>query len=149
LSKHDETDLCQTRKSSVRAKSGTENEYPMLRRPAVACGSAIAAGSWILISTIAVVRDTTLFLAGIVSGILILSLGALLFIRPRNHSVWGALLGGVSLVDIIGSVLFFYAPGNGVAALFTPLAASGPIVALIGGIAALLWKLPVEVQPSR
>ncbi len=119
----------------------------MYRRPGLAFGLAVAAGSWILISTIVVLRDTPLFLAGIVSGILILTLGALLFIRPRNHSVWGALLGAVSLVDIIGSALFFYAPGNGVAALFTPLAASGPIIALIGGIAALLWKLPVEIQP--
>lgn len=87
-----------------------------------------------------------LFLASIISGLVILTGTVLLFLNPKNHLLWGVIVIVVAIVDLIGALYFLYSPIPQGQAI-TLIAMLGPIIALVGGIAGLVWK-PTGMSPK-
>jgi len=63
-------------------------------------------------------------LVGILTGLLVIVFGVLMYIRPQQHVIWGALVLVLSLVSILGFGGFFL----------------GLILGLIGGILGIVFK---------
>jgi hypothetical protein len=117
---------------------------PMGEKPVV--GSLLSlAGALLLLAGSLFVSNPIIFFASLVSGLLNLAFGVMLYRKPEKHSLWGTGLIAVSIFDLLGVVYFFYASSAG-AMTFTAIAEVGPLVCLIGGLAALLWKGAPKVQ---
>jgi hypothetical protein len=69
---------------------------------------------------------------GIIFGIIIIIVAVLLYINPKQHELYGALIIIFSVISIISCM-----GGMGI----------GLLLGIVGGILAILWK-PEEIKPS-
>jgi hypothetical protein len=111
---------------------------PMGEKPIV--GSFLSlAGALLLLAGSLFVANPIIFFGSVVSGLLDLAFGVMLYRKPGKHSLWSTALIAVSIFDLLGVVYFFYA-SSAEALMFTVIAEIGPLICLIGGLAGLLWK---------
>ena len=118
----------------------------MSRRPTVAWTLALIGGLVILLLATEISVVSLLFLASIISGLVILASTVLLFFNPKNHLLWAIIVIVVGIVDIVGALYFLYSP-NPQGQTITLTAMLGPIIALVGGMAGLVWK-PTGMSPK-
>jgi len=90
-----------------------------------------------LVSTFAL--HSFLFLPGVISGIIVILSGVMLYERPNGHSLWSGLVIAVAVVDLLGVMFFLSAPAPQ-ARPPTLIASVGPLLALLGGVEGLAWK---------
>jgi hypothetical protein len=102
------------------------------------------AGAFLLLAGSLFVANPIIFFGSVVSGLLNLAFGVLLYRKPGKHSLWSTALIVVSILDLLGVVYFFYA-SSAEALMFTAIAEIGPLICLIGGLAGLLWKATPRV----
>lgn len=116
----------------------------MEKRPTIAWILSLASGVVILL--LATLTSGMLFLPVLISGVILVFGGVMLYAKPHSHSLWSVLVIVVAVADLAGILYFLYAPGVGGVALLGFLV---PLIALIGGVAGLVWK-PVEarIQPT-
>lgn len=111
----------------------------MSRRPTVAWILSLIGGLVILILASEISVGNLLFFASIISGLIILASTLMLFLKPENHLLWGIIVIVVAIVDLVGALYFLYSPiPQGQAT--TLIATLGPIIALVGGTAGLVWR---------
>ena len=117
----------------------------MEKRPTIAWILSLASGVVILL--LATLTSGMLFLPVLISGVILVFGGVMLYAKPHSHSLWSVLVIVVAVADLAGILFILYAPGVGGAV--TLLGFLVPLVALIGGVAGLIWK-PVEarIQPT-
>jgi hypothetical protein len=116
---------------------------PMGEKPIV--GSLLSlAGAFLLLAGSLFVANPIIFFGSVVSGLLDLAFGVMLYRKPGKHSLWSTALIAVSIFDLLGVMYFFYA-SSAEALMFTVIAEIGPLVCLIGGLAGLLWKATPRV----
>ena len=82
----------------------------MSEKPVIGTVLSVAGATVLLFLTLMFASNPLFLFAGVASGLLILIFAVLLYARPRGHSLWGAAVIIVSIVDILGSIFFFYAP---------------------------------------
>jgi hypothetical protein len=97
------------------------------------------AGAFLLLAGSLFVANPIIFFGSVVSGLLNLAFGVMLYRMPGKHSLWSTALIAVSIFDLLGVVYFFYA-SSAEALMFTVIAEIGPLICLVGGLAGLLWK---------
>ncbi|SRR5712691_5982516 len=102
------------------------------------------AGAFLLLAGSLFVANPIIFLGAVVSGLLNLAFGVMLYTKPGKHSLWSTGLIVVSIFDLLAVVFFFYA-SSAEALMFTVIAEIGPLICLIGGVAGLLWKATPRV----
>ena len=112
----------------------------MGKRPTVAWILSLASGVVILL--LATLTSGILFLPVLISGVILVFGGVMLYAKPHSHSLWSVLVIIVAVADLAGILYFLYPPGVGGVTLLGFLV---PLIALIGGVAGLVWK-PVEAQ---
>ena len=105
------------------------------------------AGAFLLLAGSLIVANPIFFFGSVISGLLSLAFGVMLYRRPGKHSLWSTAIIVVSIFDLLGVVYFFYA-SSAEALMFTVIAQIGPLVCLIGGLAGLLWKPTPRVQSA-
>ena len=88
-----------------------------------------------------------LFLPSMISGIIVLIGGVMLYEKPTSHSLWSSLVIVVAVADLLGVLYFLYSP-VAQALLPTLVASVGPLLALIGGVIGLAWK-PIGTRSSN
>jgi hypothetical protein len=116
---------------------------PMGEKPIV--GSLLSlAGAFLLLAGSLFVANPIIFFGSVVSGLLNLAFGVMLYRKPGKHSLWSTALIAVSIFDLLGVVYFFYA-SSAEALMFTVVAEIGPLICLIGGLAGLRWKATPRV----
>ncbi len=131
-----------------------------MKRPVVACMFCLVSGVVVVLLASMVSINSFLFLPSMISGIIVLIGGVMLYERPSSHSLWSGLVIAVAVADLLGVLyLFMSAPiapvsPNGSrmslpsqSLLPTLVASSGPILGLIGGTVGLVWK-PLSVRSS-
>ena len=91
--------------------------------------------------------NSFLFLPSMISGIIVLIGGVMLYEKPTSHSLWSSLVIVVAVADLLGVLYFLYSP-VAQALLPTLVASVGPLLALIGGVIGLAWK-PIGVRSSN
>ncbi len=111
----------------------------MGERPVVGSLLSIAGALFLLLAGSLFVTNPIIFFASVVSGLLNLAFGLMLYRKPGEHSLWSAAIIAVSIFDVLGVMFFFYA-SSAQAVTFTVIAEIAPLVCLIGGLAGLLWK---------
>lgn len=72
----------------------------------------------------------TIGIIGLVTGLLVIVGGVLMFVRPKEHVIWGALTLVFSIVSILGFGGFIL----------------GLLLGLIGGILGIVWKPPMPMM---
>ena len=82
-----------------------------------------------------------------ISGVIVLIGGILLYMKPTSHALWSILVIVVAVVDLLGVLYFLYSP-VAQALLPTLVASVGPLMALIGGVIGLAWK-PIGTRSSH
>jgi len=88
-----------------------------------------------------------LFLPSMISGIIVLIGGVMLYEKPTSHSLWSSLVIVVAVADLLGVLYFLYSP-VAQALLPTLVASVGPLLVLIGGVIGLAWK-PIGTRSSN
>ena len=68
---------------------------------------------------------------GVVEGLLVMIFGILLYVRPKQHVIWGVLVLVMSLISFFPTLGGFFI---------------GLILGLIGGILGIVWKPPAPMQ---
>src|SRR5712692_8249512 len=111
----------------------------MGERPIVGSFLSLGGALFLLLAGFLFVANPIIFFGSVVSGLLNLAFGVMLYRKPGKHSLWSAGLIAVSIFDLLGVVYFFYA-SSAEALMFTVIAEIGPLICLIGGVAGLLWK---------
>ena len=91
--------------------------------------------------------NSFLFLPSMISGIIVLIGGVMLYEKPTSHSLWSSLVIVVAVADLLGVLYFLYSP-VAQALLPTLVASVGPLLALIGGVIGLAWK-PIGTRSSN
>jgi len=91
--------------------------------------------------------NSFLFLPSMISGIIVLIGGVMLYEKPTSHSLWSSLVIVVAVADLLGVLYFLYSP-VAQALLPTLVASVGPLLALIGGVIGLAWK-PIGARSSN
>ena|SRR5713226_9591783 len=67
------------------------------------------AGAFLLLAGSLFVSNPVIFFGSVVSGLLNLAFGVMLYRKPGKHSLWSTGLIAVSIFDLLGVVFFFYA----------------------------------------
>jgi hypothetical protein len=116
----------------------------MGERPVVGSLLSIGGALFLLLAGLLLVANPIIFFGSVVSGLLNLAFGVMLYRKPGKHSLWSIAIMAVSILDMSGVVYFFYAP-TAEASTFTVIAEIGPLVCLIGGLAGLVWKSSPKV----
>ena len=109
-------------------------------------GSLLSVGGalLLLLAGLLYVANPVIFFGSVVSGLLNLAFGVMLYRKPGQHSLWSAAIIAVSIFDALGAVYFFYSP-SAQGSTFIVIAEVGPVVCFIGGMAGILWKGAVRV----
>jgi hypothetical protein len=95
------------------------------------------AGAFLLLVGSLFVANPVIFFGSLVSGLVNLALGVMLYRKPGKNSLWSTIIIAVSIFDLLGALYFFSAP-SARAMIFTVLAEIAPMISLIGGLAGLL-----------
>jgi hypothetical protein len=114
----------------------------MSGRPTVAWILSLASG--IIILLLGSLASGALFLPVLISGVLLLAGGVMLYFRPSSRALWSVLVLVVAVADLAGIAYIFFSPSVGGVTLLGSL---GPLLGLAGGVAGLLWK-PTEARPQ-
>jgi hypothetical protein len=114
----------------------------MSGRPTVAWILSLASG--IIILLLGSLASGALFLPVLISGVLLLAGGVMLYFRPSSRALWSVLVLVVAVADLAGIAYIFFSPSVGGVTLLGSL---GPLLGLVGGVAGLLWK-PAEARPQ-
>src|SRR6266545_459153 len=95
---------------SERVCSGKNLSDPMVRRPVVASMLSLVGGVVVVLLVSTFALHSFLFLPGVISGIIVILSGVMLYERPNGHSLWSGLVIAVAVVDLLGVMFFLSAP---------------------------------------
>jgi len=118
-----------------------------VRRPIVSSVLCLVSGVVVVLLSLMIPFNSFLFLPSMISGVIVLIGGILLYMKPTSHALWSILVIVVAVVDLLGVLYFLYSP-VAQALLPTLVASVGPLLALIGGVIGLAWK-PMGVRSSN
>ena len=82
----------------------------MVRRPVVASMLSLVGGVVVVLLVSTFALHSFLFLPGVISGIIVILSGVMLYERPNGHSLWSGLVIAVAVVDLLGVMFFLSAP---------------------------------------
>jgi len=118
-----------------------------VRRPIVSSVLCLVSGVVVVLLSLMIPFNSFLFLPSMISGIIVLIGGVMLYEKPTSHSLWSSLVIVVAVADLLGVLYFLYSP-VAQALLPTLVASVGPLLALIGGVIGLAWK-PIGTRSSN
>ncbi len=118
-----------------------------MKGPAGASVFCLVGGGVVVLLASMIPFNSFLFLPSMISGIIVLIGGVMLYEKPTSHSLWGSLVIVVAVADLLGVLYFLYSP-VAQALLPTLVASVGPLLALIGGVIGLAWK-PIGTRSSN
>ncbi len=118
-----------------------------MRRPIVSSVFCLVSGVVVVLLSLMIPFNSFLFLPSMISGVIVLIGGVMLYMKPTSHALWSSLVIVVAVVDLLGALYFLYSP-VAQAILPTLVASVGPLLALIGGVIGLAWK-PIGTRPSN
>ncbi len=118
-----------------------------VRRPIVSSVFCLVSGVVVVLLSLMIPFNSFLFLPSMISGVIVLIGGVMLYMKPTSHALWSSLVIVVAVVDLLGALYFLYSP-VAQAILPTLVASVGPLLALIGGVIGLAWK-PIGTRPSN
>jgi len=118
-----------------------------VRRPIVSSVLCLVSGVVVVLLSLMIPFNSFLFLPSMISGVIVLIGGILLYMKPTSHALWSILVIVVAVVDLLGVLYFLYSP-VAQALLPTLVASVGPLLALIGGVIGLAWK-PIGARSSN
>ena len=118
-----------------------------VRRPIVSSVLCLVSGVVVVLLSLMIPFNSFLFLPSMISGVIVLIGGILLYMKPTSHALWSILVIVVAVVDLLGVLYFLYSP-VAQALLPTLVASVGPLLALIGGVIGLAWK-PIASRSSN
>ncbi len=118
-----------------------------MKGPAGASVFCLVGGGVVVLLALMIPFNSFLFLPSMISGIIVLIGGVMLYEKPTSHSLWSSLVIVVAVADLLGVLYFLYSP-VAQALLPTLVASVGPLLALIGGVIGLAWK-PIGVRSSN
>ena len=118
-----------------------------VKGPAGASVFCLVGGGVVVLLALMIPFNRFLFLPSMISGIIVLIGGVMLYEKPTSHSLWSSLVIVVAVADLLGVLYFLYSP-VAQALLPTLVASVGPLLALIGGVIGLAWK-PIGVRSSN
>ena len=118
-----------------------------MRRPIVSSVFCLVSGVVVVLLSLMIPFNRFLFLPSMISGIIVLIGGVMLYEKPTSHSLWSSLVIVVAVADLLGVLYFLYSP-VAQALLPTLVASVGPLLALIGGVIGLAWK-PIGTRSSN
>src|SRR6266516_7238931 len=118
-----------------------------VRRPIVSSVLCLVSGVVVVLLSLMFPLDSFLFLPSMISGVIVLIGGILLYMKPTSHALWSILVIVVAVVDLLGVLYFLYSPVAH-ALLPTLVASVGPLLALVGGVIGLAWK-PIGARSSN
>ena len=118
-----------------------------VRRPIVSSVFCLVSGVVVVLLSLMIPFNSFLFLPSMISGIIVLIGGVMLYEKPTSHSLWSSLVIVVAVADLLGVLYFLYSP-VAQALLPTLVASVGPLLALIGGVIGLAWK-PIGTRSSN
>ena len=118
-----------------------------MKGPAGASVFCLVGGGVVVLLALMIPFNSFLFLPSMISGIIVLIGGVMLYEKPTSHSLWSSLVIVVAVADLLGVLYFLYSP-VAQALLPTLVASVGPLLALIGGVRGLAWK-PIGVRSSN
>jgi len=117
------------------------------RRPIISSVLCLVGGVVVVLLASMIPFNSFLFLPSMISGVIVLIGGVLLYVKPTSHSLWSSLVIVVAVADLLGVLYFLYSP-VAQALLPTLVASVGPLMALIGGVIGLAWK-PIGTRSSH
>ena len=118
-----------------------------VRRPIVSSVLCLVSGVVVVLLSLMIPFNSFLFLPSMISGVIVLIGGILLYMKPTSHALWSILVIVVAVVDLLGALYFLYSP-VAQALLPTLVASVGPLLALVGGVIGLAWK-PIGTRASN
>jgi len=118
-----------------------------VKGPAGASVFCLVGGGVVVLLALMIPFNSFLFLPSMISGIIVLIGGVMLYEKPTSHSLWSSLVIVVAVADLLGVLYFLYSP-VAQALLPTLVASVGPLLALIGGVIGLAWK-PIGTRSSN
>ncbi len=118
-----------------------------MKGPAGASVFCLVGGGVVVLLALMIPFNSFLFLPSMISGIIVLIGGVMLYEKPTSHSLWSSLVIVVAVADLLGVLYFLYSP-VAQALLPTLVASVGPLLALIGGVIGLAWK-PIGARSSN
>ena len=118
-----------------------------MKGPAGASVFCLVGGGVVVLLALMIPFNSFLFLPSMISGIIVLIGGVMLYEKPTSHSLWSSLVIVVAVADLLGVLYFLYSP-VAQALLPTLVASVGPLLALIGGVIGLAWK-PIGTRSSN
>ena len=118
-----------------------------MRRPIVSSVLCLVSGVVVVLLSLMIPFNSFLFLPSMISGVIVLIGGILLYMKPTSHALWSILVIVVAVVDLLGVLYFLYSP-VAQALLPTLVASVGPLLALVGGVIGLAWK-PIGARSSN
>ena len=118
-----------------------------MKGPAGASVFCLVGGGVVVLLALMIPFNRFLFLPSMISGIIVLIGGVMLYEKPTSHSLWSSLVIVVAVADLLGVLYFLYSP-VAQALLPTLVASVGPLLALIGGVIGLAWK-PIGARSSN
>jgi len=118
-----------------------------VKGPAGASVFCLVGGGVVVLLALMIPFNRFLFLPSMISGIIVLIGGVMLYEKPTSHSLWSSLVIVVAVADLLGVLYFLYSP-VAQALLPTLVASVGPLLALIGGVIGLAWK-PIGTRSSN
>ena len=118
-----------------------------MKGPAGASVFCLVGGGVVVLLALMIPFNRFLFLPSMISGIIVLIGGVMLYEKPTSHSLWSSLVIVVAVADLLGVLYFLYSP-VAQALLPTLVASVGPLLALIGGVIGLAWK-PIGTRSSN
>ncbi len=118
-----------------------------VRRPIVSSVLCLVSGVVVVLLSLMIPFNSFLFLPSMISGVIVLIGGILLYMKPTSHALWSILVIVVAVVDLLGVLYFLYSP-VAQALLPTLVASVGPLLALVGGVIGLAWK-PIGARSSN
>jgi len=117
------------------------------RRPIISSLLCLVGGLVVVLLASMIPFNSFLFLPSMISGVIVLIGGVLIYVKPTSHSLWSSLVIVVAVADLLGVLYFLYSP-VAQALLPTLVASVGPLMALIGGVIGLAWK-PIGTRSSH
>ena len=117
------------------------------RRPIISSVLCLVGGVVVVLLASMIPFNSFLFLPSMISGVIVLIGGVLLYVKPTSHSLWSSLVIVVAVADLLGVLYFLYSP-VAQALLPTLVASVGPLLALVGGVIGLAWK-PIGARSSN